>query len=149
MVFLPLTPFVCVWHVQAGQVSGTTRTHGGGRRGAATMHQDQLPPVSFQASGASSHPTPLPPTTVRSTHQCAATSQRVASHDVSNRGGGCGGGVLFMLLLTSSLMMLRTLRVMWRFCCFCCCLLASSIAKMWCLRSRESLEVLAADNVGR
>ena len=30
-----------------------------------------------------------------------------------------------------------------------CCLLDSSIAKMWCLTSRESLEVLAADIVGR
>ena len=27
----------------------------------------------------------------------------------------------------------------------CCCWLASSIAKMWCLTSRESLEALAAD----
>ena len=28
-------------------------------------------------------------------------------------------------------------------------LLTSSIAKMWCLTSREGLEVLAADSVGR
>ena len=27
--------------------------------------------------------------------------------------------------------------------------LASSIAKMWCLTSKQSLEVLAADSVGR
>ena len=30
-----------------------------------------------------------------------------------------------------------------------CCYLASSIAKMWCLTSRERLEVMATDYVGR